>query len=161
MQDELHHFNRLNVWELVDKPFGKTVINLKWKRTSKRILNGPLKEEVYVSQPDGFTDPDDPKKFYRLMKALYRLKQAPRALDQNRYPVDTSLIHIRSRKSPTTVLFDDDTGRISIRHFEMLKSTTLNVLQDHEDNALDSLLQLVFFIVNNKCILELCPKEIC
>ncbi|GKG18335.1 hypothetical protein Tco_0372633, partial [Tanacetum coccineum] len=35
-----------------------------------------------------------------------------------RYPVDTSLIHIESRKSPTTVLFDDDTGRISIRHCE-------------------------------------------
>ncbi|GKC43130.1 hypothetical protein Tco_1060852 [Tanacetum coccineum] len=36
----------------------------------------------------------------------------------NRYPVDTSLIHIESRKSPTAVLFDDDTGRISIRHCE-------------------------------------------
>ncbi|GJX79984.1 hypothetical protein Tco_0328133 [Tanacetum coccineum] len=34
----------------------------------------------------------------------------------------------RSHKSPTTVLFDVDTGRISIRHSEMLKSTTLNVL---------------------------------
>nr|GEY86517.1 hypothetical protein [Tanacetum cinerariifolium] len=33
-----------------------------------------------------------------------------------------------SHKSPTTVLFDVDTGRISIRHCEMLKSTTLNVL---------------------------------
>ncbi|GKA39861.1 hypothetical protein Tco_0732454 [Tanacetum coccineum] len=30
--------------------------------------------------------------------------------------VVTSLIHIESRKSPTAVLFDDDTGRISIRH---------------------------------------------
>ncbi|GKC09922.1 hypothetical protein Tco_1001532 [Tanacetum coccineum] len=33
-----------------------------------------------------------------------------------RYPVDTSLIHIEFRKSPIAVLFDDDTGRISIRH---------------------------------------------
>ncbi|GKF68349.1 hypothetical protein Tco_0198028, partial [Tanacetum coccineum] len=32
--------------------------------------------------------------------------------------VDTSLIHIESRKSPTAMLFDDDTGRISIRHCE-------------------------------------------
>ncbi|GKC77035.1 hypothetical protein Tco_1127809 [Tanacetum coccineum] len=30
MQDELHQFDRLNVWELVDKPFGKMVIKLKW-----------------------------------------------------------------------------------------------------------------------------------
>ncbi|GJZ87344.1 hypothetical protein Tco_0658954, partial [Tanacetum coccineum] len=36
----------------------------------------------------------------------------------NRYPVDTSLIHIESRKPPTAVLFDVDTGRISIRHCE-------------------------------------------
>ncbi|GJW03239.1 retrovirus-related pol polyprotein from transposon TNT 1-94, partial [Tanacetum coccineum] len=36
MQDELHHFDRLNVWELVDKPFGKTVIKLKWLWKNKK-----------------------------------------------------------------------------------------------------------------------------
>ncbi|GJZ83333.1 retrovirus-related pol polyprotein from transposon TNT 1-94 [Tanacetum coccineum] len=37
------------------------------------FLNGPLKEEVYVAQPDGFVDPDHPEKVYRLRKALYGL----------------------------------------------------------------------------------------
>nr|GEV81031.1 Gag-Pol polyprotein [Tanacetum cinerariifolium] len=36
-------------------------------------------EEVYVNQPDGFVDPYHPDKVYRLKKALYELKQAPRA----------------------------------------------------------------------------------
>ncbi|GJT46182.1 retrovirus-related pol polyprotein from transposon TNT 1-94 [Tanacetum coccineum] len=115
MQDELHQFDRLQVWELVDKPFGKNVIKLKWLWKNKKdedqtvirnkarlvakgyaqeegidfdesfapvarleavrifvayaahksfpiyqmdvktaFLNGPLKEEVYVAQPDGF-----------------------------------------------------------------------------------------------------------
>ncbi|GKA86744.1 retrovirus-related pol polyprotein from transposon TNT 1-94 [Tanacetum coccineum] len=140
MQEELHQFDRLQVWELVDKPFGKTVIKLKWLWKNKKdedqtvirnkarlvakgyaqeegidfeesfapvarleavrifvayaahksfpiyqmdvktaFLNGPLKEEVYVAQPDGFVDPDHPEKVYRLRKALYGLKQAPRA----------------------------------------------------------------------------------
>nr|GEZ50976.1 retrovirus-related Pol polyprotein from transposon TNT 1-94 [Tanacetum cinerariifolium] len=140
MQEEIHQFDRLQVWELVDKPFNKTVIKLKWLWKNKKdedqtvirnkarlvakgyaqeegidfeesfapvarlevirtfiayaahksfpiyqmdmktaFLNCPLKEEVYVAQPDGFVDPNHPEKVYRLRKALYGLKQAPRA----------------------------------------------------------------------------------
>nr|GEZ23963.1 hypothetical protein [Tanacetum cinerariifolium] len=43
------------------------------------FLNVNLREEVYISQPDGFVDPDNPNNVYKLKKALYGLKQAPRA----------------------------------------------------------------------------------
>ncbi|GJS36275.1 retrovirus-related pol polyprotein from transposon TNT 1-94 [Tanacetum coccineum] len=101
MQEELHQFDRLQVWELVDKPFGMTesfapVARLEAIRifvayvahksfpiyqmdVKMAFLNSSLKEEVYVAQPDGFVDPDHLEKVYRLRKALYGLKQASRA----------------------------------------------------------------------------------
>ncbi|GJR35355.1 retrovirus-related pol polyprotein from transposon TNT 1-94 [Tanacetum coccineum] len=140
MQDEIHEFDRLQVWELVPQPDCVMIIALKWiykvkldeygdvlknkarlvakgyrqeegidfeesfapvarieairifiaNAASKNMtiyqmdvkttfLNGELKEEVYVSQPEGFVDPDHPTHVYRLKKALYGLKQAPRA----------------------------------------------------------------------------------
>ncbi|GJX64093.1 putative ribonuclease H-like domain-containing protein [Tanacetum coccineum] len=42
-------------------------------------LYGTIEEEVYVTQPPGFKDPDHPDKVYKVVKALYRLHQAPRA----------------------------------------------------------------------------------
>ncbi|GJX30191.1 retrovirus-related pol polyprotein from transposon TNT 1-94 [Tanacetum coccineum] len=141
MQEELHEFERLEVWELVPPPDKAFVISLKWiykvkldelggilKNKARLVargyrqeegiifeevitlrmprlevyefssvllahmimvitkmdvktafLNGNLREEVYVSQPDGFVDSDKPNHVYKLKKALYGLKQAPRA----------------------------------------------------------------------------------
>ncbi|GJY17409.1 retrovirus-related pol polyprotein from transposon TNT 1-94 [Tanacetum coccineum] len=140
MQEKLQQFDRLDVWELVDRPLCKNVINMKWLWKNKRdeentvirnksrhvakgytqqeginfeesfapvarleavrlfvayvahksfpvyqtevktaFLYGPRKEEVYVNKPDGFIDPYHPNQVYRLKKALYGFKQAPRA----------------------------------------------------------------------------------
>ncbi|GJY32293.1 retrovirus-related pol polyprotein from transposon TNT 1-94 [Tanacetum coccineum] len=104
MQDEIHEFDRLQVWELVPRPDCIMIIALKWiykvkldeygdvlkNKASKNMiiyqmdvktafLNGKLKEEVYVSQPEGSVDPNHLTHVYRLKKAMYGLKQAPRA----------------------------------------------------------------------------------
>ncbi|GJS22835.1 retrovirus-related pol polyprotein from transposon TNT 1-94 [Tanacetum coccineum] len=139
MQDEIHEFDRLDVWELVSPLDCTMIIALKWiykvkldeygdvlknkarliakgyrqegldfeeslalvarleairiflaNAASKNMtvyqidvktafLNGELKEVVYVSQPEGFVDPDRPHHVYRLKKSLYGLKQAPRS----------------------------------------------------------------------------------
>ncbi|GKA04992.1 retrovirus-related pol polyprotein from transposon TNT 1-94 [Tanacetum coccineum] len=131
MQEEIHEFERLQVWELVLCPDRVMLIKLKWIykvktnefggvlknkarlvaqgfRQEKGIdfeesfapvarieairifvanaanknmtifqmdvktdfLNGELKEEVYVSQPEGFVDQDNPSRVYKLKKAL-------------------------------------------------------------------------------------------
>ncbi|GJR64920.1 retrovirus-related pol polyprotein from transposon TNT 1-94 [Tanacetum coccineum] len=140
MQDEIHKFDRIQVWELVPQRYCVMIIALKWiykvkldkyddvmknkarlvakgyrqeegidfeesfspvsrieairifianaasknmtiyqMDVKKTFLNGELKEEVYVSQLEGFVDPDHPTHVYRLKKALYGLKQASRA----------------------------------------------------------------------------------
>nr|GEY08983.1 hypothetical protein [Tanacetum cinerariifolium] len=66
------------------------------------FLNGNLREEVYVSQPDEFVDIDNPNHVYKLKKALYRLKQAPRTGEGKKLllkygfdscdPVDTPMV---------------------------------------------------------------------
>nr|GEW00347.1 integrase, catalytic region, zinc finger, CCHC-type, peptidase aspartic, catalytic [Tanacetum cinerariifolium] len=96
MQEKLHQFDRLQEEGIDFEESFAPVAHLEAARifityaahksfpiyqmdVKTTFLNGPLKEEVYVAQPDGFVDPDHPEKVYRLRKALYGLKQAPRA----------------------------------------------------------------------------------
>ncbi|GJZ69481.1 retrovirus-related pol polyprotein from transposon TNT 1-94 [Tanacetum coccineum] len=113
MQEEIHEFKRLQVWELVPCPDKVMLIKLKQEEgidfkesfapvarteairifienatnknmqiyqmdVKKDFLNGELKEEVCVSQPEGFVDQDNPSHVYNLKRALYGLKKAPR-----------------------------------------------------------------------------------
>nr|GEZ36983.1 retrovirus-related Pol polyprotein from transposon TNT 1-94 [Tanacetum cinerariifolium] len=139
MQEELHQFDRLQVWELVDKPFGKIEEGIDFEESFSPVarleavwifvayaahkyfpiyqmdvkmtfLNGPLKEEVYVAQPDGFVDPDHPEKVYRLRKALYGLNQAPRAWYDELLKFLTSKGFTKGTIDPTlfTIRYEED-----------------------------------------------------
>ncbi|GJT46156.1 retrovirus-related pol polyprotein from transposon TNT 1-94 [Tanacetum coccineum] len=78
--DELHQFDRLNVWELIDKPFGKMVIKLKWLWKNKKDEDQTVIRNKARLVAKGYAQEEDhPEKVYLLRKDLYGLKQAPRA----------------------------------------------------------------------------------
>ncbi|XP_070054132.1 uncharacterized protein [Nicotiana tomentosiformis] len=95
MQYELNQFKRSQVWHLVPRPKDRLVISTKWVFRNKldedgtvtrykmdvktAFLNGYLKEEVFVKQPPGFKSKESLDQVYKLDKALYGLKEAPRA----------------------------------------------------------------------------------
>ncbi|CAL2234204.1 unnamed protein product [Prunus armeniaca] len=65
------------------------------------FLNGVLKEEVYVDQPDGFVTTNYEDKVYKLKKALYGLKQAPRAWYEEINAYLVSCGYVRSTSEAT------------------------------------------------------------
>ncbi|GKB54292.1 zinc finger, CCHC-type containing protein [Tanacetum coccineum] len=76
------------------------------------FLHGDLKEEVYVTQPEGFVQQGNSGKVYKLTKALYGLRQAPRAwnvkLDQTLKSLDFKKCNLEqavyTKRSKTSTL---------------------------------------------------------
>nr|GEV95563.1 hypothetical protein [Tanacetum cinerariifolium] len=61
-----------------DHPLYSIIGELERPVSIRLQLHDILRKEVYVSQPDGVVDQDNPNHVYKLKKALYGLKQAPR-----------------------------------------------------------------------------------
>ena len=59
------------------------------------FFNGELKKIVYVRQPPGFLDNDNPNKVLRLHKALYGLRQAPQAWNAK---LDSTLLSLKFKR---------------------------------------------------------------
>ena len=64
------------------------------------FLNGDLKEEIYMKQPEGFTSAIFPNKFCKLKKSLYGLKQSARCWNQIIHKFMVSSNYIRSTADP-------------------------------------------------------------
>ncbi|GKA07747.1 retrovirus-related pol polyprotein from transposon TNT 1-94 [Tanacetum coccineum] len=112
MQEELNEFKRLEAIRIFIAFAARMNMIVYQTNVKTTFLNRILREEVYVSQPDRFVDPENPNYVYKLKKALYGLKQAPRAcprgifLNQSKYafeiikkygmetvdPVDTPMV---------------------------------------------------------------------
>ncbi|GKC70276.1 retrovirus-related pol polyprotein from transposon TNT 1-94 [Tanacetum coccineum] len=109
MQEELHEFERLEVWELVPH-LDKVMMDV-----NTTFLNGILRKEIYVSQPAGFVDPDNPNHVYRLKKALYGLKQVPRTCRKGK---DVLLVQIYV----DDIIFASTTTELCDKFFEIMCS---------------------------------------
>nr|GEU82602.1 hypothetical protein [Tanacetum cinerariifolium] len=84
MQEELNQFVANDIWKLVPQPKSMKIIGT--KRVFRNMLDensivsqNKASEEVYVAQPPGFIDFEKPNHVYKLKKALYGFKQAPKA----------------------------------------------------------------------------------
>ncbi|GJR71346.1 integrase, catalytic region, zinc finger, CCHC-type containing protein [Tanacetum coccineum] len=112
MQEEIHEFQRLEVWELVSFPDKVILIKLKWiykvktdefggvLKNKARLVAQGFKQEggidfeesfapvARIEAIKGFVNQDNPSHVYKLKKALYGLKQAPHACDS----VDTPIV---------------------------------------------------------------------
>ncbi|GKD83924.1 retrovirus-related pol polyprotein from transposon TNT 1-94 [Tanacetum coccineum] len=100
IQEEIHEFERLQVWELVSRPDNVMLIKLKWiykvktdefsgvlKNKARLVAQGFMQEEgidfkesfAPIARIKSIRIFDNPSHVYKLKKALYGLKQAPHA----------------------------------------------------------------------------------
>ncbi|GJY42693.1 zinc finger, CCHC-type containing protein [Tanacetum coccineum] len=107
------------------------------------FLHGDLKEEVYVTQPEGFIQQGNSGKVYKLIKALYGLRQAPRAwnmkLDQTLKLLDFKKCNLEqavyTRRSKTSTLIE---WSINLSYSSLMLS---RIMQDPEGTSPEGVLR--------------------
>nr|GEV55961.1 retrovirus-related Pol polyprotein from transposon TNT 1-94 [Tanacetum cinerariifolium] len=218
MQDEIHEFDRLQVWELVPQPDRVMIISLKWiykveldeygdvlknkarlvakgyrqeegidfkesfvpvsrieairifitNAASKNItiyqmdvkttfLNGELKEEVYVSQLEGFVDPDHLTHVYRLKKALYGLKQAPWAWYDTLGTINWGLWYPKDTAMALTTYADanhagcQDTRRSTSRSAQFLGDKLVSWSSKKQKSTSISTIEAEYIVMSGCC----------
>ncbi|GJR90758.1 copia protein [Tanacetum coccineum] len=122
------------------------------------FLYGTIEEEVYVSQPPGFMDPEFPEKVYKVEKALYGLHQAPRAwyetlssyLLDYEYNFMQKKIHVDNESAICVVknsVYHSKTKHIKIRHHfirDSYEKRLIEMVKIHTDNNVADLLTKAF-----------------
>nr|GFA19244.1 hypothetical protein [Tanacetum cinerariifolium] len=120
------------------------------------FLYGTIEEEVYVCQPPGFKDPENPDKVYKVVKALYGLHQAPRAC-QDKYVAEILKKFRLSEGKSASTLIDAEKPLLKESDGEDVDVHTYRTLIEAARTMLaDSLLLILFQAeaVNTACCVQ-------
>ncbi|CAL9022194.1 unnamed protein product [Prunus brigantina] len=124
MEAELEMIEKNNTWQLVERPFNKLVIGVKWVYKTKLNLDGTVQKNKARLVAKGYSQKpgidynetfapvarkNEEIKVYKLNKALYGLKQAPRAWYDE---IDSYFNRAGFKKSPSeaTLYIKTDEG---------------------------------------------------
>ncbi|GJQ93558.1 putative ribonuclease H-like domain-containing protein [Tanacetum coccineum] len=115
------------------------------------FLYETIEEEVYVTQPPGFKDPDHPDKVYKVVKALYGLHQAPKAC-QDKYVAEIlkkyNYTDVKSASTPVDLekplVKDGDTDDVDVHLYRSMIGSLMYLIASRPD-IMDSPFELVAY----------------
>ncbi|GJR32403.1 putative ribonuclease H-like domain-containing protein [Tanacetum coccineum] len=115
------------------------------------FLYGTIEEEVYVTKPPGFKNPDHPDKVYKVAKALYGLHQALRAC-QDKYVAEIlkkfNYSDVKSASTPVDLekplVKDGDADDVDVHLYRSMIGSLMYLTASRPD-IMDSLFELVAY----------------
>ncbi|GJW65064.1 putative ribonuclease H-like domain-containing protein [Tanacetum coccineum] len=104
------------------------------------FLYGTIKEEVYVTQPPGFKDPDHPDKVYKVVKALYGVTSSTKSMvyvDDIIFGSTNKELYVKSASSPVNLekplVKDADTDDVDVHLYRFMIGSLMYLTTSRPD----------------------------